>query len=443
MIKRIISLAQTPEGISTFSNIMSSGFGLLSFFFITRAFSPNALGQWFIFLSGATLVDMLRIGLVNKGFIYLYSGKEGAGKSVVIGSGLALFSAFSAGVALLLFASTIILPSITDPNSSWRMFFVWYPIFAVMSIPHNVSEWIAQAELRFHRSVVTRIIVRGGFLLFTAINFFHHLFSIDELAMIFIALNAVSSLLTVALSWTPLSSLRSIRIDSLKQLLQFGKFNSITQVGSNLLRSSDSFLLGSFLGPIAVARYGVPAKLLEIVELPLRCFGAAAYPEFARAHHAGNIEEMKRSFVKTVFRLTLFVLPIVILCAVFAQQVTMLFGGAQYRNTATILRFFLAYCLLIPFDRFSGIFIDSLNKPHYNAVKVWLMLGVNCLSDIIALYFFGTVESVAAASLVTFFFGTVVNIVMIKSLTGWNPVSKESFTHSVRQLAVSVNGFSR
>ncbi len=439
MIKRLTFLAQTPEGVSTFSNLLSAGFGLLSFFFITRSFSPNVLGQWFIFLSGSTLVDMLRIGMVNKGFIYLYSGKDDTSKSTVIGSGLALFSSFSIVIAIVLFISIIVLPSVIDSNSSWRMFFLWYPIFAVVSIPHNVAEWIAQAELRFNRSIITRIIVRGGFLVFTGWNYFNQIFTIDELALIFVALNACASILSIVSSWTPLSSLKFIRKETVKQLFHFGKFNSLTQVGANLLRSSDSFFLGSFLGPISVARYGVPAKLLEIVELPLRSFGAAAYPEFAKAHHAGNIEEMKRSFVKNVFRLTLFVLPIVILCSFFAEQVTVLFGGEQYRNTTTILYFFLAYCLLIPFDRFSGIFIDSMNKPHYNAVKVWIMLGVNCVSDIVALYFFGTAESVAAASLVTFFVGTIVNIIMIKSLTGWNPFSSESFIHSFRQLVISFN----
>jgi O-antigen/teichoic acid export membrane protein len=437
MITRIYSLIRTPEGVSTFSNLLSSAFGLMSFFFLTRSFMPNELGQWFIFLSGATLADMLRIGLVNKGFIYLYTGKETKTQRIVIGSGFALFTVFSAVIALLLFIATVGAPFLTANDSSWRIFFLWYPWFAIASIPHNVSEWIAQAELKFNRSIITRVIVRGGFLCVTWFNFLSHSFSIDQLVLIFVILNAAASAWTLFASWTPLSSLKYITKEMMKELFRFGKFNSLTQAGANLLRSSDSFFLGSILGPAAVALYGVPAKLLEVVELPLRSFGAAAYPEFSRLHHNRDIEGMKQSFLKNTFRLSLFVLPFLILCGVFAEEVTILFGGEQYRHATTILYYFLAYCLLIPFDRFSGIFIDSLNKPQYNTVKVWIMLSVNCLSDIVALYFFGTVESVAAASLITFGIGTVINIIMIRSLTGWNPVNRTSFIDSFRLLVLS------
>ncbi len=440
MIRRIYSLIRTPEGVSTFSNLLSSAFGLMSFFFLTRSFSPNELGQWFIFLSGATLADMLRIGLVNKGFVYLYAGKANKIQRIITGSGLALFTLFSAMIALLLFTASIVSPVLTANDSSWRIFFLWYPWFALASVPHNVSEWIAQAELKFKRSLVTRVIVRGGFLCVTGFNFLYHTFSIDELVLIFVLLNAAASLWTLIASWTPLSSLKHITKEMVQELFHFGKFNSLTQVGANLLRSSDSFFLASVLGPAAVALYGVPAKLLEVVELPLRSFGAAAYPEFSKLHHKGDIEGMKRSFVKNTFRLSLFVLPFLILCGIFAERVTVFFGGEQYRHATTVLYFFLAYCLLIPFDRFSGIFIDSMNKPQFNTVKVWIMLGVNCLSDAAALYFFGTVESVAAASLITFGVGTIVNIAMIRSLTGWNPVNRTSLVDSFRLLALSIKG---
>ncbi|MBP6672356.1 MAG: oligosaccharide flippase family protein [Bacteroidetes bacterium] len=440
MIRRIVTLLRTPEGVSTFSNLLSSAFGLMSFFFLTRSFSPNELGQWFIFLSGATLTDMLRIGLVNKGFVYLYSGNDTKTQQSVTGSGLALFTLFSAVIALLLLFTSFAVPVMTANDSSWRLFFLWYPWFAVASIPHNVSEWIAQAELKFNRSIVIKVVIRGGFLSVTGYNYIVHSLSIEDMVLIFILFNAAASFWTLAAAWTPLSSLRHMTKAMVKELFRFGKFNSLTQVGANLLRSSDSFFLGSVLGPAAVALYAVPAKLLEVVELPLRSFGAAAYPEFSRLHRAGDMEGMKRSFVKNTFRLTVFVLPFLILCGIFAEQVTVLFGGEQYRHATAILYFFLAYCLLIPFDRFSGIFIDSLNKPQYNTVKVWIMLAVNIISDAVALFFFGTVESVAAASLITFGVGTIVNMTMIRSITGWNPVSRMTFIDSFRLLVLSIKG---
>lgn len=53
-----------------------------------------------------------------------------------------------------------------------------------------------------------------------------------------------------------------------------------TMVGANLLRSSDTFLIGAFLGGEAVAIFNIPLKLFELVEIPLRSFAATALPSF-------------------------------------------------------------------------------------------------------------------------------------------------------------------
>lgn len=441
MIRRITKFVKSPEGVSTVANVAGSALGLLSFFFITRSFSTNALGQWFMFLTGSTLTDMFRIGLVNNGFVYHASGKNDRERVAVFGSGIVLFTVLTCAISLLVFGATILFPSVTGMDSSWRLFFLWYPIFSLVSIPHNVSEWIAQSRRLFGRTLTIRIIIRGGLLLAAISNFFFfHQLTIDQLALCFVAVNAIASVLALIASWTPLSSIRSFSVATVKTLIQFGKFNSLTQVGANLLRSSDTFFLGSFLGPVAVARYSVPAKLLEIVELPLRSFGAAVFPEFSNAHQSNNIEKMKQLFIKNVTRLTLLVLPFVIIGILWADQVALVFGGSSYGDTGLILQCFLAYCLLIPFDRFSGIFIDSLNKPQYNSMKVWLMLGVNCVADIAALSLFGTPESIAAASLLTFSVGTVMNIFIIKRLLDWNMLSKEFLLKYFQRVAVVFKG---
>lgn len=429
MIRRVRTLLRTPESISMSANVMSAGFSLLTFLLLTRSFGPDALGLWFVFLSGATLADMFRIGLVNKGFVYHYSGSN-SDRDTVAGSGILLFTLVSFILAAAIMTAPLLLPGLTADGSSWRLFFHWYPLFALASIPHNIAEWIAQARLNFQRTVITRLIVRGGLAAVAGLSMTAHGSSVDDLALMFIGLNAVASLWTVTAGWTPLKSIRHSTGAMVSELFRFGKFNALTQSGANLLRSSDTFLLGSLSGPVSVARYGVPAKLLEVVELPLRSFGAALYPELSRLHQQNDLQGMQRLFLRNVVRVTAAVFPFVMVCAVFAEPVILLLGGEQYRDTVPILYLFLAYCLLIPFDRFSGILMDSLNQPHYNMVKVWTMLAVNISADIAALLMFGTAESVAAASLITYGAGTAMNVIMIRSVTGW---SLSSLRASVRK----------
>nr|MBP9211389.1 oligosaccharide flippase family protein [Bacteroidota bacterium] len=193
-------------------------------------------------------------------------------------------------------------------------------------------------------------------------------------------------------------------------------------------------------GAVSVARYGVPAKLLEVVELPLRSIGAAVYPELSRLHQQGDLEGMRTVFLRKAVRVTAAVLPFVILSALFAEPLIILMGGEQYRDTVPILYLFLAYCLLVPFDRFSGILLDSLNRPDYNMLKVWVMLAVNIAADITALTLFGTAESIAAASLVTYSAGTAMNVMMIRSVTGWKQFSRTGWSSSLRAMLRNAGG---
>jgi hypothetical protein len=47
---------------------------------------------------------------------------------------------------------------------------------------------------------------------------------------------------------------------------------------------------------------------------------------------------------------------------------------------------FVVYCTLLPLDRFTGVALDSLNKPQRNFQKVLFMTTANILGDIFAVF---------------------------------------------------------
>jgi hypothetical protein len=63
------------------------------------------------------------------------------------------------------------------------------------------------------------------------------------------------------------------------------------------------------------------------------------------------------------------------------------------------------YTAFKPLDKLSGVMLDIINKPQSNFIKVILMLTVNVVGDIFSLYYFGTLESVAIVSTLTFVTG--------------------------------------
>ena len=64
----------------------------------------------------------------------------------------------------------------------------------------------------------------------------------------------------------------------------FGKYAMGTLVGSSLLKSADTFIIGmsAVLGPTAIAIYAIPLKLTDLLGIPLRGFTMTAYPKMAK-----------------------------------------------------------------------------------------------------------------------------------------------------------------
>jgi uncharacterized membrane protein len=82
-------------------------------------------------------------------------------------------------------------------------------------------------------------------------------------------------------------------------------------------------------------------------------------------------------------------------------------GGKQYLgvdpitgfNTATIVRIFSIYGVLLPIDRMTGAGLDSINKPNRNFQKVMYMAITNIIGDLIAVFIFKSLPMVAVASI--------------------------------------------
>jgi Na+-driven multidrug efflux pump len=65
-------------------------------------------------------------------------------------------------------------------------------------------------------------------------------------------------------------------------------------------------------------------------------------------------------------------------------------------------------------DRFFGITLDILNKPHLNMMKVFLMLTVNVIADFAGIAIFHSLYGVAIASLFTYYSGLIFGYIQLK-----------------------------
>jgi O-antigen/teichoic acid export membrane protein len=245
---------------------------------------------------------------------------------------------------------------------------------------------------------------------------------------------AVTSLLVLALGWAGAGSLRRRSRACVAELAHFGKYSVGSYVGSNLLRSSDTFIISYLLGPALLAVYNLAGRFMEIIEIPLRSFVATAMPAMSAAFNQGKLPEVARLLRKNAGMLTWAFIPLILGTIVLADIPIYLIGGAKYQSTqaANLLRIGMVLALLFPIDRFVGVTLDVVNQPRLNMVKVFLMLAVNVVGDVTALLLFGNIYGVAVASLPTGLVGFVFGYVQLKKhlplslraimATGWQEI---------------------
>ncbi|MDF2455648.1 MAG: oligosaccharide flippase family protein [Cytophagaceae bacterium] len=399
-------------------SLMGSGsiavLGFINFAILARQLSIDDFGSWIIFVSACSFFEMLRTGFLHTPLIKYLTGQGKQTSKEIIGSSWA-FGWFITGTIIVITLALFFLLGDVAPNRGFYMFLQWIWLVNLLSLPFNFATWYLQSELKFGKILYIRLMSQGGFLILLLVNFYLK----NELTYIlysYLLANFITSIICIWSGWTLITSIKRASKQRMKELFHFGKYSMGTMIGSNLLRTSDTLIIGSLMGPTAVAFYSVPLRLFEIIEVPLRSLVATALPTLSRLNNAGDKIGLKKFFEKATGELTIILLPFMLICFVFAEPLVMLLGGKEYIGSANILRIFTLYACFMPLDRFTGVTLDVMNVPVRNFQKVMIMLAINIGGDLLAIEYVGEVWAVAIGSILTFLTGVVFGSIFLKKM---------------------------
>ncbi len=388
-MKNLISkLLNNNNFLSLSSNIVVAVFGFLSFFILIRTLEPDIFGEWVLYITAGNFIEMLRFGITRTAIIRFLSGAKDEEKEKLIGSNWVIGLIATLIIVVILWALYYIFSDSID-SSGYSLFFVWYPLLALLNLPFNNALSIMYAELKFTRILFIRLINVGIFVIFLTINILFIHWGIMEIVFAHLFFNFLTSLICMIYKWDGIKHFFKANRKTNKIILDFGKYTTGTLIGSNLLKSTDTFLIGlsAFMGTTGVALYSVPLKLTEIIEIPLRSYVATAFPRMSKASIENNIKEVKRIYYSYTGGMVFLLFPIIIIGFIFAEDFVMLLGGKEYIETANIFRIFCIYGLFIPIDKFTGITLDSINKPQKNFLKVVYSALANIIGDTLVIFF--------------------------------------------------------
>ena len=406
-MKLIMKIVKEDNFISLSGNLVISFFGIAGFALLARTFPMEVFGEWVIFISASALIEMFRYGIINTAIVRYLSGAEHEDRIKLIGSNGLIGIIATILITIVLYLTLLVFYN-TIHNSGYELFFKWYPLLAMINLPMNTALVILQSDLKFGKILLIRSIESVGFFLVVAFNFLFLHLTLLHLVWAFLIIDAIASGTCIMMGWDGLKYITKATKESIKTLLNFGKYTAFTLIGTNLLRSADTFIISfSPMGTAAVALYSIPMKLTELQQIPLRSFAATAFPKLSKASMKGKCAEFDEIFYTYAGAMTYLFMVISVVIFIFADLFILVLGGKQYLgtdpvigfNAATILRIFCIYGIFLPIDRMTGIALDSMNRPRYNFMKVLWMFGANVVGDLIAIFYFKSLNVVAIASI--------------------------------------------
>lgn len=408
MRTKLNKIIREDNFLSLAGNLVIAVLGIVGFAILTRSVSVNIFGQWVLFVTAGSFVEMFRFGITSTGLIRYLSGANEESRVQLIGSNALIGIGATAVIAVILAVCNILFYQPIQ-QSGYGIFFTWYPLLAFLNLPWNNALIVLQAGRQYGKMLALKSINSGAFFVVLLINFFFLNMTLTELVVAMLIINAITSVVSIVAGWDGLKYIRKATVASNKTLLHFGKFTTFTLIGTNLLRSADTLIISlSPLGNAAVALYSIPLKLTELQQIPLRSFAATAFPKMSKASMQGRVAEVRSLFYSYAGALTFLFVLISLFTFVFADQFVLLLAGRQYLipdpitgfSAVSVVKVFSFYGLLLPIDRMTGIGLDSINKPHVNALKVLFMVMANIAGDLLAVFLFQSLLLVAVSSVI-------------------------------------------
>jgi O-antigen/teichoic acid export membrane protein len=396
----MISLAKlrNKHFLALAGNMVISVLSVVMMSLLYRALSKTDVGTWFFFLSFTGLAEAIRNGFLSTATVKYYAGTDYEKGESVLGSIWVLATLLT----LVFLATNAVAWLLTSHFSNPQMLIVikWFGITLLSSIPFTVTFWILVAKEEYEKILWLRLINNGSMVVIIVILMILNKMSLENLFILNFATNVLTSLVCIAFRLTHVTSLLKRKMETIIEIANFGKYSLATNLSSNLLSSSDTFIITYLLGPAALAIYNLPKRLMEIIEIPMRSFVGTGMSSMAKAMNNNRKEEVLHIFKKYAGILTFAFIPIVVGGILFADVAINILGGSKYMGTeaANIFRLFLLFSFLFPIDRFNGVTLDILHMPKVNFYKVIAMLVVNVIADFVGVYFLKNMYGMAIAT---------------------------------------------
>ncbi|MEY2835733.1 MAG: hypothetical protein RLZZ557_1395, partial [Bacteroidota bacterium] len=140
----------------------------------------------------------------------------------------------------------------------------------------------------------------------------------------------------------------------------------------------DQMLTAKYLSPTIAAHYGIAARIISVVEIPLFAAAEVLFPKMTKAVEEEGSGRAKWYLEKMIASLYVVMTPAVIVMVVFAKWLVLVLAGETYLDAVPIVQLYIFRILLIILQLQSGQTLISIGKSvlHFKMTAISFVLRV-------------------------------------------------------------------
>jgi len=362
-------ITNKTRGWALVNNAVELCTGMGSIIFITRIFSMNETGAWFMFIALFALVSSLRDALIQPALVKRMAGRtneESAGAIQL--NFLAMFSFEAlANVCILLVAIFV------EGNLQNLLL-----LYGAYSLPNAWFRW-QTFFLRAKLNTQTIAISNCVFALVQWIGF--ALLAVWQLPIHFLILVlGVASLLAglYASFKIPYQQFlqRKNRQEEWRHLLQVGGYAMLREATSAISSRISLFYASAFISIQHTAWLGVSQRFAQLFLLPNQAMQSILFPGLVHHVNQNQTAQAKLLFHQTLSQVIAFTLPLALVVVGASSYLLSLLHGQAYSEAWYLLSIYVVVAAVItPFGTAFGSVVTAIGKP-YLATRIVLVNSV-------------------------------------------------------------------
>lgn len=364
-------------------------FGVFSFMLLARALPRELLGVWGLFVIISSIVETSRNSLIKNAYILFIHTKDKEDQPGIEYAGILTNVIFSIGFILVFLVLGNLLESLFN-SPGLATLLRYYCLTLVLLIPLSFIEVFLVARSNF-KSVFWMYFMRNGSM-FAIVAFCYFLkvpLSLTILAIAF-GICAFIGLVTGYIMFRNYGRLHIQRKTGIvPQFIGFGKFVFGNNLFSLVFRSTDSFMIASFISAGASALYTTSTRIANLVDMPSQVLGDIMFPRAAQIMKTNDKNGIKLIYEKSVAATLTFTIPVILVILVFPKLILLILAGKQYVEASFILQVIAMYGLFLPFIKQFGNIMDVLGRPRVNFILMAIFAAINISLNLAGIHFFG------------------------------------------------------